>query len=304
MDRIQGIKAFIRVADLGSFSKAARELGVGQPAITKMIAAMEKQVGSRLLHRTTTRITMTEVGALYYEKCRLILHHIEEASNVAALMQSQLQGSLRISTSVAFGRRVISPMVMTFLKEHPQIQIDLTCDDRYVNLVEQGIDLAIRMGKLADSTLGARYLGRNPWVIAAAPNYLKAKGQPKKPAELPKHSCLIYSTVQGDSSWQLTGPNGKTETVTVNGPLRSNSLSTILAATRSGMGVAALPLYVAHESLKTGAIREVLSDWQLPSQEIHAVFPSPKMIPTKVSVFASWLQGQFTDHWWEKAAAR
>jgi DNA-binding transcriptional LysR family regulator len=304
MDRIQGIKAFIRVADLGSFSKAARELGVGQPAITKMIAAMEKQVGSRLLHRTTTRITMTEVGALYYEKCRLILHHIEEASNVAALMQSQLQGGLRVSTSVAFGRRVIAPMVMTFLEEHPQIQIDLTCDDRYVNLVEQGIDLAVRMGKLADSTLGARYLGRNPWVIAAAPSYIKAKGAPKKPSELTKHSVLVYSTVQGDSSWQLTGPNGKTETITVSGPLRSNSLSTILAATRAGMGVAALPLYVAHESLKSGAIREVLGEWQLPSQEVHAVFPSPKMIPTKVSVFTSWLQSQFTDHWWEKAAAR
>ena len=151
MDRIQAVRLFIRVVDLGSFSKAAVEMGVGQPTATKLIAQMEDKLGSRLLHRTTHGVTPTEIGALYYEKCKLIAHHVDEAETVAALLQSQVQGSLRISCSVAFGRRVLVPLVMQFMREHPKLQIDLSFEDRYVDLVEQGVDLAIRMGRLADS---------------------------------------------------------------------------------------------------------------------------------------------------------
>ncbi|MEY3125459.1 MAG: hypothetical protein RLZZ573_1979, partial [Pseudomonadota bacterium] len=150
------------MVDLGSFSKAAADLGIGQPSATKMVALLEKQLGSRLLHRSTHGVTPTEIGALYYDKCKLIAHHVEEAETVAALMQSQVQGGLRISTSVAFGRRVLVPLVMRFMQQHPKLQIELNFEDRVVSLVEQGIDVAIRMGPLVDSTLGARYLGVNP----------------------------------------------------------------------------------------------------------------------------------------------
>jgi DNA-binding transcriptional LysR family regulator len=157
------------VVDLGSFSRAAADFGIGQRSVTKMVAKPEKQLGSRLLHRTTRGVTPTEIGALYYEKCKLIAHHFEETETVAALLQSQVQGGLRISSSVAFGRRVLAPMVMRFIADHPKLQIELNFEDHYVNLVEQGIDVAIRMGRLADSTFGARYLGLNPWVLVAAP---------------------------------------------------------------------------------------------------------------------------------------
>ena len=176
MDRIQGLRLFIRVVDLGSFSKAAADMNIGQPSATKLVAQLEAQLGSRLLHRSTRGVTPTEIGLLYYEKCKLIAHHVEEAESVAALMQSQVQGGLRISTSVAFGRRVLVPLVMRFMKLNPRLQIELSFDDRYVDLVEQGIDLAIRMGRLADSTLGARYLAINPWVVVAAPEYLAKRG--------------------------------------------------------------------------------------------------------------------------------
>ena len=165
MDRIQAIRLFVRVVDLGSFSKAAAEIGIGQPAATKQVARLEAQLGSRLLHRSTHGVTPTEIGHLYYEKCRLIAHHVEEAESVAALMQSQVQGALRISTSVAFGRRVMVPLLMRFMKLNPKLQVELNFEDRYADLVEQGIDVAIRMGRLADSTLGARFLGVNPWVL-------------------------------------------------------------------------------------------------------------------------------------------
>lgn len=298
MDRIQGIRLFVRVVDLGSFSKAAAEMGVGQPAATKQVARLEDQLGSRLLHRSTHGVTPTEIGQLYYEKCKLIAHHFEEAESVAALLQSQVQGALRISTSVAFGRRVMVPLVMRFMKLNPKLQIDLSFEDRYVDLVEQGIDVAIRMGRLADSTLGARFLGINPWVVVASRDYLEQRGVPRKPADLARHDALIYSTVQGDARWMFTGSDGRMHPTAVRGPLRSNNLSALLAAARGGMGVAALPWYVAHESVKAGAVEPVLAEWKLPSQEIHAVYPSPRHLPAKVSGFVEWMQDQLGETWW------
>ncbi|WP_088281083.1 LysR family transcriptional regulator [Ideonella sp. A 288] len=298
MDRIQGVKLFIRVVDLGSFSKAAADLGIGQPSATKQVAQLEARLGSRLLHRSTHGVTPTEIGQLYYEKCKLIAHHVEEAESVAALMHSQVQGGLRISTSVAFGRRVLVPLVMRFMKLNPKLQIELTFEDRYVDLVAQGIDVAIRMGRLADSTLGARFLGINPWVLVASPDYLAQRGVPGRPADLADHDALIYSTVQGDARWLFTGADGRLEPTAVRGPLRSNNLSALLAAARGGMGLAALPWYVAHDSVKSGAVQPVLAEWSLPSQEIHAVYPSPRLVPAKVSRVVEWLQGQLGPTWW------
>lgn len=299
MDRLQAVRLFIRVVDLGSFSKAATEAHIGQPAATKQIAQMEKQLGARLLHRTTHGVTPTEIGALYYEKCRLIAHHSEEAQSLASLLQSQVKGSLRVSTSVAFGRRVVVPLMMRFMQQNPSLQVDLSFDDRYVNLVEQGIDVAIRMGALADSTLGSRYLGMNPWVLVASPDYLQAHGTPKTPAALAEHEALIYSSVQGDARWHFTQANQKTVTVAVRGRLRSNNLSALLSAARSGMGVAALPMYVAYGSLQSGAVVALLPKWSLPAQEMHAVFPSPRLVTAKVSGFVEWLQGELGERWWE-----
>jgi DNA-binding transcriptional LysR family regulator len=301
MDRVQGIKLFIRVVDLGSFSKAATEMGIGQPSATKLVAQMEAKLGSRLLHRSTHGVTATEIGQLYYEKCKLIAHHVEEAESVAALLQSQVQGALRISSSVAFGRRVLVPLVMRFMKLNPKLQVELSFEDRYVDLVEQGIDVAIRMGRLADSTLGARFLGINPWVVVGSPNYLAQRGVPRTLADLSRHDALVYSTVQGDARWLLTDADGHLHPTAVRGVLRSNNLSALLSAARADMGLAALPCYVAHESIKSGAVQVVLSDWSLPSQEIHAVYPSPRQVPAKVSGFIEWLQGQIGERWWSEA---
>ena len=305
MDKLGAMQTFIRVVELGSFSKAATDLGVGQPSVTKQIAQLEKHLGSRLLHRTTQGVSVTEVGALYAEHCRRIAHEVEEADHVALQAQSQMQGQLRISTSVAFGRRVLAPLLIEFIREHPQLQIDLSCEDRHVNLLEQGVDVAIRMGRLADSTLGSRYLGSNPWVLVGSGSYLKARGTPRTPDELRSHSALIYSTVQGDARWTFTRPQRSGDVqrreVVVHGPLRSNNLSALLTAARGGLGLAVLPLYVAHDSIRSGSVQVLLKDWLLPSQEMHAVYPSPRLVPTKVQLFVSWLQGQFGEAWWTRA---
>lgn len=298
MDRLQAIRVFLRVVDLGSFSKAAADVGIGQPSATKLVAQLEKGLGARLLHRSTHGVTPTEIGSLYYEKCKVIAHHVEEAENVAALLQSELQGTLRITTSVAFGRRVLVPQVMQFMALHPGLRVDLVFEDRFVNLVEQGIDVAIRMGRLGDSSLGARLLATNPWVVVASPAYLQRRGEPRRPDDLRAHDALLYSTVHGDARWQFTGPGGREASVLVQGPMRANNLSALHAAARSGMGIAALPWYVAHASVSSGVLKPILARWNMPSQDIHAVYPSPRLVPAKVSRFVDWLRGRFGPTWW------
>ncbi len=299
MDRLQAMHMFVRVVETGSFSKAAREFATTQPTVTKQVAAIEARLKARLLNRNTRGVSLTEAGALYYEKCKSIVREVEEADNIVQLRQTQAQGMLRIGSSLAFGRRVMVPLALAFMAKHPLVQIDLSFEDRYVDLVVQGIDVAIRMGKLADSSLGGRFLGVNPWLLAAAPAYLRAHGTPQRADELSAHKALIYSSVQGDDRWHLRTPRGDSLQVRVSGPLRSNSLSAVLAATRAGLGIAALPRYVAHDSLQSGQIVPLLSDHQLPAQEIHAVFPSPKLVPGKVSAFIAFLQGRFAGNWWE-----
>ena len=290
-----------------SFSKASADLGVTQPTATKHVAAVEARLGARLLNRNTRGVSATEIGALYYEKCKAIQRELEEADNLASLLQARVGGQLRISTSVAFGRRVLTPLVLEFMRRHPDVSIDVSFDDRYVNLVEQGVDVAIRMGSLADSSLGARYLGTNPWVLVGSPEYLKRHPAPKKPADVAEHACLIYSSVQGDERWRFTGSstvkgksgNSAEAAVPVHGPLRSNNLSVLLAAARDGLGLAILPWYVAGTSVREGTVKPLLTDHTLPAQEMHAVFPSPKLVPSKVTTFIAFLQERFTPKWWE-----
>ncbi len=301
MDRITGVQLFARIVETGSFSKASSDLGITQPTATKHVAALEARLGARLLNRNTRGVSATEIGALYYEKCKAIQRELDEADSLASLLQSKVSGQLRISTSVAFGRRVVTPLALRFMREHPDVTLDLSFDDRYVNLVEQGVDVALRMGRLADSALGARYLGTNPWLTAAAPEYLARRGTPATPAELAQHDCLVYSSVQGDDRWSFTGASGQAASVPVKGTLRSNNLSAVLAACRAGLGLAVLPWYVARESVADGAIVPVLTGFALPTQELHAVFPSPKLVPGKVSTFIDFLKLQLDGEWWKRA---
>ena len=303
MDRLAAMALFVRVVETASFSRTAREFATTQPTVTKQIAAIEARLQVRLLNRNTRGVSPTEAGSLYYEKCKAIVRATEEADQIMLAPQGAgaepVVGQLRISTSVAFGRRVILPLALEFMAQHAQIQLDLSFDDRYVDLVAQGMDVALRMGRLADSSLGARFLGMNPWVLVASPAYLAQQGRPRQANELAQHAALVYSSVQGDEVWRLSTPKGATVAVPVSGRLRSNNLSTVLAAARNGLGIAAVPRYVAADSLATGHVVELLADHSLPAQELHAVFPSPKLVPPKVTAFIDFLLGRFGPRWWD-----
>ncbi len=298
MDRIAANLVYLRVVEAGSFSKAAADLGITQPTATKVVAALEKRLGARLVNRDTRGVSPTEIGRLYYEKCKVIQREIDEADSLPKLLQSQVAGVLRVGTSVAFGRRVLTPLLLDFMRAHPDLRVDLSVEDRYVNLVEQGIELAIRMGPLADSTLGARYLGTNPWVTVASPAYLERAGTPGRPADLERHQCLVYSSVQGNDVWHFTDEAGERVEVGVKGRFRSNNLSAVLAATRADMGIAILPRYVAREALDRDEIVPILESCRLPSQEIHAVYPSPKLVSAKVLALAGYLAERLSGDWW------
>lgn len=300
MDRLDAMQMFVRVVETGSFTRVAHEFTTTQPTVTKQIAAMEARLKVRLLNRNTRGVSLTEPGTLYYEKCKAIVNDVADAESVVKVRQSQVHGQLRVGSSVAFGRRVVVPLALEFMQQNPQVQIDLSFEDRYTDLVASGIDVALRLGKLADSSLGARTLGVNPWVLVASPTYLKKHGTPRRPSDLKEHATLIYSSVQGNDLWRLRNASGEAVSVPVTGRLRSNNLSALLAAARSHMGIAALPWYVAHESLKAARVVEVLKTCRLPEQEIHAVYPSPRLVPQKVQAFIAFLQGRFGKEWWEQ----
>lgn len=300
MDRLDAMLMFVRVVETGSFTKVAHEFATTQPTVTKQVAALESRLKVRLLNRNTRGVSPTEAGALYYERCKSIAADVAEADSVVQVRQTHVQGQLRIGSSVAFGRRVVIPLALEFMQHNPQVQVDLSFEDRYTDLVANGIDVALRLGKLADSSLGARTLGVNPWVLVASRAYLKKHGTPRRPSDLKEHATLIYSSVQGNDLWRLRNASGEPVSVPVTGRLRSNNLSALLAAARAHMGIAALPRYVAHESLQAGRVVEVLKTCRLPEQEIHAVYPSPRLVPQKVQAFIAFVQERFGKEWWGK----
>jgi DNA-binding transcriptional LysR family regulator len=305
MDRLDGYQLFVRVVETGSFSSAARDLGVTQPTVTRHVAALEQRLGVRLVNRNTRRLSLTEAGRLYYERSKALLELVAETETLAVDEQSALRGRLRVATSVAFGRRVVTPLILRFMRAQPEIEIDLRCDDAYIDLVAQGIDVSVRLGRLADSSLAARTLGFNPWAMVASPGYLKRRGVPSSPKDLERHDVLVYSSVHGDDHLHFQHPKQGRVPVRVRGPFRSNNLSSLLEAAREGMGIAALPLYVAGTSLDQGTLEAVLGAYALPGQEIHAVFASAKLLPARVSTFVEHLKAHFAkDDWYAEDVGR
>ena len=298
MDPLDGIAAFVRVVEGGSFSAAARHLKISKSAVSAHVQRLEERLGIRLLNRTTRRLSMTEAGAAYYRHCARILTEAEAAEQAASALQREPRGTLRISAPDSFGWMHVAPAVPDFLRRYPELSIDIALSPAHVNLVDEGLDLAIRIGVLEDSPLVVRKLALSRLVVCAAPAYLKKYGAPREPDELAKHNCLCTSLLPWGDQWRLAGKRGEVR-VAVGGSFRSNNAEMLRAAALDGIGIAVLPTWAVAELLHTGALRRVLDAWEPPASTIYAVYPGKKLMSMKVRAFVDHLARRIgrTPYW-------
>lgn len=288
MDRLQAMTTFVRVVETGSFSGAARQLGVGQPAVSKTIAQLEERLQVRLLVRSTHALAPTDSGLRFYERARHALQEVDEAELEARGAGAGLSGRLRVCAATTFARLTIVPRLPVFLARHPSLDIDVILDDRVIDLVSEGIDIALRLGTLADSTAVARKIARGTRSVVATPAYLARAGMPKLPADLIHHHAVVYSQL-GDS-WAFR--RGDTNvSVAVRGRLRVSAAEGIRAAVLADMGLAVASDWMFGPELESGAVLRVLPEWTLPPIDLWAVFPTGRLASAKARAFAEFVEG-------------
>ena len=293
MDRLTEMEAFGRVVDMGGFTDAARKMGVSKSAVSKHVSALEARLGARLLNRTTRRVNPTEIGLAYYDRAARVLSGAQEADAMAASMQGTPQGELRISAPLSFGIRHLGPAVSDFLNAYPEVSARISLDDRFVELVAEGFDLAVRVGALPDSTLIARKLSETALVLIAAPAYLRRAGAPETLDDLAEHQLLHYSNLASGHSWRLRGPNGDERQVRAAGRLTINNGDALLRAACDGLGIALSPAFIAAEALASGRVVEVLP-WARPAPlGIWAVYPAGRYTQPKLRAFVDFLAERF-----------
>ena len=289
MDRMAAMETFIRVVDTGSFSAAARRLDVGQPAVSKSIAQLEARLGVKLLVRTTRGLTPTEAGLNFYERARRSIDEADEAELAARGAGSGLSGRLRICAAVTFAQLHLMPRIPEFLARHPDLEVDVVLDDRNIDLVQEGIDVALRMGQLADSTLTARRIATDRRYVLGTRAYLERAGVPLSPADLASHEAVIYTRERGGEVWTFRR-GGAEVSVVVKGRLRVTAAEGVRAAVLADAGLAIASGWMFAPELVAGTVRAVLQDWDLPAIDLWAVFPAGRTATTKARIFVAFVE--------------
>jgi len=282
---------FVKVVETGSFSAAARQLSLSQPAISKSVAQLEGWLGVRLLTRTTRGLSPTEAGRAFFERAKNSIHEAEEAEIAARGAGASLSGRLRVSAPVTFARLHILPHVPAFMAQHPDLSLDLVLDDRKVDLVEEGIDASIQLGDLPDSTLVARKIAQGGHHVLATPDYFARHGEPLHPDDLADHDAVIYAQRIGGEVWPLRRGAEEVQ-VTLTGRLHVSAAEGVRAAVLAGAGLTIVPDWMFWPELAGGAVKAVLADWTLPPMSAWAVFPSQRLISSKARVFVSFVESE------------
>jgi DNA-binding transcriptional LysR family regulator len=293
MDNLTDIGVFVKVVDRGSFTVAANALGLSRAVVSKYISRLEERLGARLLNRTTRRLSLTEAGAALFEASRGAIERIEEAEAAVAQLQSEPRGRLRVSAPMSFGILHLGPAISGFAEAYPEVTLDLRLDDRFVNLVEEGFDLAIRIGALTDSSLVARKLGVTRAVACASPEYLAKHGEPETPEDLVSHDCLIYSYLSTANVWRFTAADGREVPVAVSGSFRINNGIVLTEAALADRGILMTPSFYVAPMLRDGRLRRILPRYKLAELGIYAVYPQRNQVPPKVSAFVDFLAQRF-----------
>lgn len=289
MDRLLAMHVFVRVSETGSFSAVARERHTTQSAISKQVAALEQHLGARLLVRSTRALALTDDGRRYFEQARRLVAEVAQAEQALRQSAGQLHGGLRVAAPVGFGLRVLMPLVQQFLVAHPQLQIDLQLHDHTIDLVDQGIDLAVRIGQLPDSALVARTIGNSHGALMASASYLAARPAPQTPADLLQHCCIVYTELANKNVWHFAHDDGRTMDVAVSGALQSNSSEVVRAALFDGMGIAYAPSWMATQALAQGQVCRLMPAWSIAPLPINLVWPGHRQRAAKVLAFSDFL---------------
>jgi DNA-binding transcriptional LysR family regulator len=284
MDRIDAMQAFVAVADLHGFAPAARKLGLSPSAVTRLIAALEDRLGARLLQRTTRQVALTDIGARYLERARRILADVEEAEGAAEGERIRPSGRLVVSAPVGFGRLHVSPVMSAYLKRYPEVSSELRLADRMINLVEDGVDLAVRIGHLADSTLVARQVGEMRRIVVASSGYLEAHGEPKTPEAIASHETIQFGATAAPPDWRFVR-DGSEVRVTPAPRFITNSSDAAIQYAEAGGGLTRVMFYQAADALKKGRLRIVLAKFEQPPLPIHLVYPTSRLLSAKVRTF-------------------
>jgi DNA-binding transcriptional LysR family regulator len=287
MGRLQAMTTFVRVVEMGSFSAAARQLGVGQPAVSKTVAQLEQQLQVRLLVRSTHALAPTDAGLRFYERARHALQEVDEAELEARGAGAGLSGRLRVSAATTFARLMIVPHLREFMACHPSLDIDVVLDDRVIDLVSEGIDIALRLGTLADSAAVARKIASGGRSVVATPAYLACAGTPKLPADLAHHHAVVYS--QLSDNWVFR-QGGEEVSVAVRGRLRVSAAEGLRAAVLADMGLAVASDRMFVPEIASGAVQCVLPQWKLPPIDLWAVFPTGRLVSGKARAFADFVE--------------
>jgi DNA-binding transcriptional LysR family regulator len=289
MDRMAAMEAFVLVVDTGSFSAAARRLNVGQPAVSKLVAQLEEKLGVKLLVRTTRGLTATEAGLNYYERARRSIQEADEAELVARGAGKSLTGRLRIAAAVTFARIHVMPHLPEFLQQHPDLEIEVVLDDRNVDLVREGIDVALRMGRLADSSLAAKRVTSGRHVVVGTPAYFAKAGEPTEPSGLTAHEAVIYDQGGGGADWSFER-DGAEVVVTLKGHLRVSAAEGVRAAVLANAGLAITSEWMFAPEIANGTVTVVLQDWKLPQIDLWAVYPTGRTATAKARIFTQFVQ--------------
>ena len=282
MDRLAAMAVFTNVVEFEGFSAA----------VSKQVIQLEESLGARLLNRTTRRVSVTEVGEAYYERCKRVLAEVEEADRLVEQLHSEPRGTLKVSAPMSFGVAHVGPAVSDFLTEYRELSISLSLNDRFTDLIGEGFDVAVRIAQSADSSMIARRLAGVRCVMAATPAYLERAGEPTKPQDLSRHQCLSYSYLASGLEWPIFGPGGATS-VKVSGPLKANNGEVLLHAARQGLGIAFLPYFLLRVEIEQGTLVPVLENYRLPALSVFAVSPPNRFPARKVQAFISFLAGRF-----------
>tara|TARA_R110002126_G_scaffold23617_3_gene82566 strand:+ start:855 stop:1748 length:894 start_codon:yes stop_codon:yes gene_type:complete len=294
MDRLTAMEIFTNVVEHQGFSAAAKHLGISRASVSKQVLQLEESLGARLLNRTTRRVSVTEVGEAYFERCKRVIAEVEEADLLVERLHSEPRGVLKVSAPMSFGVCHAGPAVSEFLTRYRDLSISLTLNDRFTDLIEDGFDVAIRIAQSADSSLVARRLTTVRCIMTATPAYLAANGVPQRPQDLGSHQCLSYIYLASGQEWPMTGPGG-TVSVKVSGPLKANNGEVLLNAVLHDLGIGFLPYFLVRDEIENGNLVPVLDRYRLPDLSLYAVSPPNRYPARKVQAFISFLAERFAD---------